>query len=714
MTHVSVEVCLGREFILCCVMQPLLFLFFFRYARAAVHALLTEGDKDSHDALLPRLTADLLLQPHLGLFPFPSYFSALHDFLAAFYHTGRKIEPSTYKSKLQDSLVFLRGEAGYTVEQVDIAASFLPDLLSIVDDEGIKLLLYHLEPLFTCLETRLHACTQLFDMLAQALGPKNSIKSFLKCLVSLFDSHALDVYEVITKQTFLSQIIVRFGLDGFLKHVISFVVDAVSFNSKMESKADKIDRISVHSSEDATSGIVCTEMEYSAKGVPLDIDDLDLPGDFLREGSEDQDVPIGSFSMGIEEFETEGKFAITHQNLGQARGGEGKDEVEQVTLLPRGIIDDEVEARLFQGHISDDEDNAGDDEPTNRGHVSKIVSIERICDFSDCTVLDSGAMEVEDRSLTTATDADQVSACGDDNAKGRELEGVIANACEASEREKNFKPLDSLKVDVKKNVDKAQVQKSEASNTNCVEVPEELTGESGIATGTNNRTVPYITTQFSSSDKGDNVTEERNEGCTLGSPLDGVTDEKNRELQETERTDNGNKTADDILENLSFPEGDPASEEEDAASSEDDSRDNEVDPEDNVTNKSKQSTYEINTFYNDTNYPSKPVQYGKKVLKQHDELTPGTISTIAAESIVWLAPRLGPVLTSKYIASQLLTMLPHCYIGYVGTNDDDDDLKTVSDSNAKWVLFCLSNFCTLYGEAFLLNQYLPYINKTVS
>ena len=160
-------------------------MFFFRYARAAVHALLTEGDKDSHDALLPRLTADLLLQPHLGLFPFPSYFSALHDFLAAFYHTGRKIEPSTYKSKLQDSLVFLRGEAEYTVEQVDIAASFLPDLLSIVDDEGIKLLLYHLEPLFTCLETRLHACTQLFDMLAQALGPKNSIKSFLKCLVSL-------------------------------------------------------------------------------------------------------------------------------------------------------------------------------------------------------------------------------------------------------------------------------------------------------------------------------------------------------------------------------------------------------------------------------------------------------------------------------------------------------------------------------------------------
>ena len=46
------------------------------------------GEAASHDAWLPPLTADLLLQPHLGLFPFPSYFSKLHKFLAAFYHSG--------------------------------------------------------------------------------------------------------------------------------------------------------------------------------------------------------------------------------------------------------------------------------------------------------------------------------------------------------------------------------------------------------------------------------------------------------------------------------------------------------------------------------------------------------------------------------------------------------------------------------------------------
>lgn len=72
----------------------LLLLLFIRYARAGVQAFLKGvassigGEAASHDAWLPPLTTDLLLQPHLGLFPFPSYFSKLHEFLAAFYHSG--------------------------------------------------------------------------------------------------------------------------------------------------------------------------------------------------------------------------------------------------------------------------------------------------------------------------------------------------------------------------------------------------------------------------------------------------------------------------------------------------------------------------------------------------------------------------------------------------------------------------------------------------
>lgn len=58
-------------------------------------------------------------------------------------------------------------------------------------------------------------------------------------------------------------------------------MDVVFFNFKMELKVDKIDRIFVYSLEDVIFGIVCIEMEYSVKGVFLDIDDLDLFGDFF-------------------------------------------------------------------------------------------------------------------------------------------------------------------------------------------------------------------------------------------------------------------------------------------------------------------------------------------------------------------------------------------------------------------------------------------------
>lgn len=112
-------------------------------------------------------------------------------------------------------------------------------------------------------------------------------------------------------------------------------------------------------------------------------------------------------------------------------------------------------------------------------------------------------------------------------------------------------------------------------------------------------------------------------------------------------------------------------------------------------------------FYQD----STSSQEIKATTQFKEELTPVYVSGIAAESIMWLAPRLGPVLTSRYLTKQLLTMLPQCYMDVVGVEEfeyEDEDRK------AKWVLYCLGNFCALYGEAFVLHQYLPYAEKIVS
>lgn len=665
-----------------------------RYARAGVQAFLkgvssfNGGETALHDAWLPPLTADLLLQPHVGLFPFPSYFSKLHEFLAAFYHSGNaKEEVNSHKIRPPDSLVFIRSEATYTMEQVDIAAEFLPDLLSIVDDEGIKLLLFHLEPLFNCLQTRLHACTLLFDMLAQALGQENTEKTFLNCMVSLFDSHALDNYEVIIRQAFLSQIIVRFGLDGFLKHFISFVVDAVAYKSKLISAADRAEGLSVHSSDDVTPDLPAPETEFSPKHDPLDIaGDIDLPGSLLIEASEHQDDTIGNFSMAIEDRK-EHNFSMNIQRVDEDQSCFEKDDeiAEQVTLLPRKITDEEGDGRLFLENISDDEDEVVE---VDGGHSSKRMAFHKFHDG-----LEEGGDVVDDlrgKSNHHGNDPEDLEL---QPVQGIIDEGTLSSSLFEFQREEGNLG----------EVENPGGKDSEQTNSvlQDVQLTEAKNGEFEFSKGQKD-----LARFVDALDEDEGMFEKCTDQVAIENDHNELVGDFNDSLEKQSLT--------------SEEEVDEHNHEETCSDGE--SRDNGILGKENteargVLESSDNNTKPglagspIKTFFNDAK--SKCLERRKGSQQHREELTPAAISGIAAESIVWLAPRLGPVLTSKYVASQLLTMLPHCYMGRVGSDDDDDDEKVVNDHNAKWLLFSLSTFCTLYGEAFMLNQYLPYIEKTI-
>lgn len=613
---------------------------------------------------------------------------------------GRKEDSDSQKSQPPEILV-LRNKLNYSVEQVDIATTFLPDLLPKVDDEGIKLLMYHLEPLFKCLETRLHACTQLFDMLAQALGPKNTLKTFLKCLVNLFDSHALENYEVIIRQTFLSQLIVRFGLDGFLKHFISFVVDAVAFKSKVSSVTDKGDRISVHSTEGTMQGISAAELEFTAKDVPLDIDDdLDLPGNFLREGS---DVKLASFSMGIEELDNE-----IVADLGRDDRLKDDEISEQVTLMPREISEEDVDGRLFQGNISDDDDPVVDEE--DGGRSAKLVSFHKIYE----------GIEIGGEASVVIPETED-SARGGNGAEGIVLKpqkGAVserrqeteeaATVFEQRERDVGVTGLEACQGEInghEADQKNAAMQKPNAPSrkTGLISDEERVTTEAEGFDTLDRESNFTISADFpAKTESGWKKTFDKNDN-----PLED-TEEETGELGEQEEIDDSLEEANRMSED-DVEEGEPLSEDEAPENGLLQADDDEAIKDEQL---GKDNGKPVVPFYNGSK--SKSMEREKKALKQRDELTPGTVSGIAAESIVWLAPRLGPVLTSKYIASQLLTMLPHCYLGKVVLEDEDDEEKMVNDRDAKWLLFCLANFCTLYGEAFMLNQYLPYIKKTVS
>ncbi|XP_059059131.1 WD repeat-containing protein 81 [Achroia grisella] len=102
------------------------------------------------------------------------------------------------------------------------------------------------------------------------------------------------------------------------------------------------------------------------------------------------------------------------------------------------------------------------------------------------------------------------------------------------------------------------------------------------------------------------------------------------------------------------------------------------------------------------------------------------ISDMSSESLIWLAHRLGPVLTCRYITRNLLKMLTLCYIGKDNLSpwegDDKDEFDEISvvnsrvmgDRNAMKVIKCLTSIVAMYGEQLIIFQYLPHMGELIA
>ena len=100
----------------------------------------------------------------------------------------------------------------------------------------------------------------------------------------------------------------------------------------------------------------------------------------------------------------------------------------------------------------------------------------------------------------------------------------------------------------------------------------------------------------------------------------------------------------------------------------------------------------------------------------------GNIAQVASESVLWLAHKIGPILTAKYLARNLLRMLNLCYATMSPEEGDrrrrllrhpDNKIRVGfkrqrGDVLAQNVLNCLSEIACLYGDQIVLLQYLPY------
>ena len=119
------------------------------------------------------------------------------------------------------------------------------------------------------------------------------------------------------------------------------------------------------------------------------------------------------------------------------------------------------------------------------------------------------------------------------------------------------------------------------------------------------------------------------------------------------------------------------------------------------------------------------------------------LASILTESFVWLAQKLGPLLSAKFVTDRLLRHMKDCYNGrspltqlsdgetleipiavsrlphsipYNVTELDHKlfSILTSGDTQLLPVIHCLEEIAFIYGEQYILLHYIPYISHMVN
>lgn len=104
------------------------------------------------------------------------------------------------------------------------------------------------------------------------------------------------------------------------------------------------------------------------------------------------------------------------------------------------------------------------------------------------------------------------------------------------------------------------------------------------------------------------------------------------------------------------------------------------------------------------------------------------IAEMSSESLIWLSHRLGPVLSARYLTRNLLKMLTLCYVGQENLVPCSAEIvinnnvslftiangRVLGDQMSQNVLDCLTSISAIFGEQFILSQYLPHVRELIA